>query len=44
MYKSQYAANPFETMSEDEIERYKWEVEHKGQDSLATVQGMVIYS
>ncbi|KAL4231595.1 Adducin 3 (Gamma) [Mactra antiquata] len=38
VYKSQYAANPFETMSEDEIERYKWEVEHKGQDGLATVE------
>jgi len=41
VYKSQYAANPFETMSEEEIERYKWEVEHKGQgqDGLATVEG-----
>lgn len=40
VYKSQYAANPFETMSEDELERYKWEVEHKGQDGLATVEGL----
>lgn len=38
VYHSQYAANPFETMSQEEIERYKWEVEHKGQDGLATVQ------
>ncbi|XP_053407849.1 gamma-adducin-like isoform X11 [Mercenaria mercenaria] len=37
VYHSQYAANPFETMSEDEIERYKWEVEHREQDGLATV-------
>ncbi|XP_052227151.1 gamma-adducin-like isoform X4 [Dreissena polymorpha] len=39
VYKSQYAANPFETMSAEEIERYKWEVEHRGaQDGLATVE------
>lgn len=34
VYKTQYASNPFENMSEEEIERYKFEVEHKG---LATV-------
>lgn len=39
VYHTQYAANPFETMSEDEIEKYKWEVEHKGApDGLPTVQ------
>lgn len=39
VYHTQYAANPFETMSEDEIEKYKWEVEHKGgPDGLPTVQ------
>ncbi|KAL3865131.1 hypothetical protein ACJMK2_006757 [Sinanodonta woodiana] len=31
VYKSKYAANPFETMTEDEIERYKYEVEHRGE-------------
>ncbi|XP_052770493.1 alpha-adducin-like isoform X4 [Mya arenaria] len=38
VYKSQYAANPFEQMSEEEIERYKWEVEHRGQGELPPVQ------
>ena len=37
VYKTQYAANPFENMSEEEIARYKFDVEHKGQ-GLDTVQ------
>lgn len=29
VYKSQYQANPFENMTQDEIDRYKVEVERK---------------
>lgn len=29
VYKSQYQANPFENMTQDEIDRYKVEVEKK---------------
>ncbi|KAJ8316920.1 hypothetical protein KUTeg_004824 [Tegillarca granosa] len=40
VYKSQYAANPFETMTEDEIQKYKIEVEKKkkGDDSVTEEQ------
>jgi len=41
VYKSQYAANPFEQMNAEEIERYKWEVEHRGQGELAPVTGKI---
>ena len=34
VYKTQYAANPFENMSEEEIERYKYDVEHKGMETV----------
>ena len=34
VYKTQYAANPFENMSEEEIERYKYDVEHKGMEPV----------
>ena len=34
VYKTQYQANPFENMSEEEIERYKFEVEHKGMEPV----------
>ena len=34
VYKTQYAANPFENMSEEEIAKYKFDVEHKGMEPL----------
>ena len=32
VYKTQYAANPFDSINEDEIEQYKIDVENKGKE------------
>lgn len=45
VYKSQYQANPFENMTQDEIDRYKVEVEKKakgepGKNDWSMIRGL----
>lgn len=45
VYKSQYQANPFENMTQDEIDRYKVEVEMKakgepGKNDWSMIRGL----
>lgn len=45
VYKSQYQANPFENMTQDEIDRYKVEVEKKakgepGKNDWSMIRGV----
>lgn len=45
VYKSQYQANPFENMTQDEIDRYKVEVEKKakgepGKNGWSMIRGV----